>query len=147
MEIILKSAYKALGKKGDIVTVKPGYGRNYLIPQGIAVVANETNRKVAAEDARQAAGKTLKLKTDAQGMAAYLTTIKVVLRAKVGEGGYIFGAITPLQIAQALKEKNVMVDYTNIKLPVAIKQLGSYQATLTLHEMVTYTLHFDVVAA
>ncbi|MGI2257123.1 50S ribosomal protein L9 [Candidatus Cardinium hertigii] len=147
MEVILKSAYKTLGNKGDIVSVKAGYARNYLIPEGVAVVANATNKKIAFENAKQAAQKGLKLKADAEALLPLLTSVKVVIAAKVGEGGKIFGSITPLQIAKALKAKSIAVDHTKINIEHPIKQIGNYQAVLTLHETFSYTLTFDVVPA
>ena len=147
MEVILKSAYKTLGKKGDVVSVRPGYARNYLIPEGLAVVANATNKKIAFENAKQAAHKGLKLKADAEALLPLLASVKVVITAKVGEGGKIFGSITPLQIAKALKVKNIGVDHTKINIEHPIKKIGNYQAVLTLHETVSYTLTFDVVPA
>ncbi|CDG49782.1 50S ribosomal protein L9 [Cardinium endosymbiont of Bemisia tabaci] len=147
MEVILKTAYKTLGNKGDIVSVKAGYARNYLIPEGLAVVANVTNKKIAFENAKQVAQKKLKLKADAEALLPLLRSAKVVIAAKVGEGGKIFGSITPLQIAKALKAKDIGVDHTKITIEDPIKQIGNYQAVLTLHETVSYTLTFDVVPA
>lgn len=147
MEIILKSEYKKLGKKGDVVTVKAGYGRNYLIPEGIAVVANRENKKIALENARQAAGKALMLKANAEVLLAVLETTKIVIKAKVGEHGKIFGSITPLQIAKALKDQGVVIDYSKIDLGAPIKQVGTYQAELVLHQEVSYKLNFNVIPA
>ncbi|WP_243017863.1 MULTISPECIES: 50S ribosomal protein L9 [Candidatus Cardinium] len=145
MEVILNNAHKTLGKKGDIVSVKAGYARNYLIPEGLAVVANSINKKVALENAKQASHKVSKLKADAEALLPLLEAVKVVITAKVGEGGKIFGSVTPLQIAKALKEKGIVVDYTKINIQLPIKQVGTYQAVLPLHETVSYTLTFDVV--
>lgn len=147
MEVILTSEHKKLGKKGDIVTVEAGYGRNYLIPQALAVVANRGNKKVAFENAKQSASRALKLKADAQALLAVLAAAKIVVRAKVGEGGKIFGSITPLQIAKVLKEQGIVVDYSRIHLDMSIKEIGTYQATLALHEEVSYMLKFDVAPA
>ncbi len=147
MEVILKCAHKTLGNKGDIVLVKSGYARNYLIPEGVAVVANTINKRVALENAKQAAHKVLKLKTDAEALLPLLRAAKVVISAKVGEGGKIFGSITPLQIAKSLKEKGIAVNYTKINIELPIKQIGTYQAVLNLHETVAYTLTFEVVPA
>ena len=147
MEVILKRAYKTLGNKGDTVSVKAGYARNYLIPQGLAVVANEVHKKVALENARQATNKMLKLKADAEALLPRLTAAKVVVAAKVGEGGKIFGSVTPLQIAKSLKEQGIGLDYTKITIEMPIKQVGTYEAVLALHETVSYTLRFDVVPA
>ncbi|WP_339044750.1 50S ribosomal protein L9 [Cardinium endosymbiont of Tipula unca] len=147
MEIILKSEYKKLGKKGDIITVKAGYGRNYLIPQGVAVVANRENKKIASENAKQSANKALMLKVNAEALLAVLETTKIVIKAKVGEHGKIFGSITPLQIARALKDQAIVVDYSKIDLGAPIKQVGTYQAELALHQEVSYKLTFTVIPA
>lgn len=147
MEIILKDAHKTLGNKGDIVSVKAGYARNYLIPKGLAVVANDINKKIAIENAKQATHKVLKLKADAEAMLPLLASAKVVVGAKVGEGGKIFGSITPLQIAKSLKAQGIGVDYAKIDIGQPIKQIGSYQAVLTLHKEISYTLTFEVVPA
>ncbi|CAH2560196.1 50S ribosomal protein L9 [Cardinium endosymbiont of Oedothorax gibbosus] len=147
MEVILKRAHKTLGNKGDIVSVKAGYARNHLIPEGLAVVANAVHTKVARENAKQAAHKMLKLKADAEALLPLLTAAKVVVAAKVGEGSKIFGSVTPLQIAKSLKAQGIIVDYTRIAIESPIKQIGTYQAVLSLHETVSYTLTFDVVPA
>ena len=147
MEVLLQSEYKKLGKKGDLVVVKPGYGRNYLIPQGIAIVANSANKKIALENTRQAARKALQSKADAEALVSVLDGAKVIVMAKVREHGHIFGTITPLQISKSLKEQNIFVDYTNIHLAVPIKNTGRHQAELILHREVSYVLNFEVVSA
>lgn len=146
MEVILKRAYKKLGQKGDVVSVKAGYGRNYLIPKGIAMVADLGNKKVILENARQAASKSLKLKEIAQELVRTLDSCKVVVKAKVGEEGKIFGSVTALQISKSLKEQGIVVDYNKIALDSPIKQVGAHKAILYLHEEVTYILNFNVVA-
>ena len=109
-------------------------------------MASDSNKKVAFENAKQAARKVLKLKADAQALLVDLAAVKIVVSVKVGEGGNIFGSVTPLQIAKSLKEKGiVMIDYTNIRLEAPIKKIGTYQAELTLHEEVSYTLNFEVI--
>ncbi|TDG94995.1 50S ribosomal protein L9 [Cardinium endosymbiont of Culicoides punctatus] len=147
MEVILKSEYNKLGKKGDIITVKPGYGRNFLIPQGIAIVANKGNKKVALENAKQAERRTLMLKERAKELLVVLERAKIVIKAKVGERGKIFGSITPLQISKALKVQGIEVDYNNINLEVVIKEIGTYQAELFLHKEISYQLNFNVIPA
>ncbi|MCT4697303.1 MAG: 50S ribosomal protein L9 [Candidatus Cardinium sp.] len=145
MEVILQRVHKTLGNKGAIVSVKAGYARNYLIPEGLAVVASDMHKKVALENAKQAAHKILKLKADAEALLPLLAATKVVVPAKVREGGKIFGSITPLQIAKSLKEQGIAIDYAKIRIELPIKQTGTYQAMLSLHETVSYTLTFDVV--
>lgn len=144
MEIILKRDYKNLGSKGEIVVVKPGYARNFLIPRNIASLADEGVKKVIMENSRQAALKSLKLKEEAQALVARLEGMSVLIRVKIGEEGKVFGSVTALQISKALKEQGIAVDHTAISLDVPIKQVGAYKAQLTLHPEVVYTLNFTV---
>ncbi len=145
MEIILKQDFKGLGYKNDLVKVKPGYGRNYLIPQGFAMIANETNKKIAAENTRQAAHKLAKHKQDAQAIAAKLDQLSLQIPAKVGEKGKIFGTITPLQLAEALKEQGILIDRREISFEKPVKNVGPHKAIITLHKEVVHTLEFKVV--
>lgn len=145
MEVLLKAECPFLGRKGDIVAVKPGYARNYLIPKGLAVVADQGVKKVALENAKQAASKAVKQKADAQALLANLVACNLVLKAKVGEGGRIFGSVTPLQLSRALKEQGIVLDYACITLDGPIKTIGAYQATVALHEEVACALRFNVV--
>ncbi len=110
MEIILKDDVKGLGYKNDIVTVKSGYGRNFLLPQGLAMLADKTNKKIMAENVRQAAHKADKIKGDAQAIADQIGDMVLEIPAKVGESGKIFGRVTTLQLAEALKAKGMDVD-------------------------------------
>src|SRR5210317_1801152 len=110
MEIILKDDIKGLGYKNDMVTVKPGYARNYLIPQGFAIMANESNTKMMAENVRQAAHKAEKVKADAEAIANGIGDTVLEIKAKAGDSGKIFGAVTTLQISDALKAKGFDVD-------------------------------------
>lgn len=103
MEVILRTDIKGLGYKNDTVAVKPGYGRNYLIPQGFAIIASESNKKMIAENIKQAAHKAEKIKADAETLAAAIGDAHLEIKAKVGESGKIFGAVTTLQISDALK--------------------------------------------
>jgi large subunit ribosomal protein L9 len=146
MEVILKEDIKGLGYKNDIVNVKPGYGRNYLIPQGFAIIANESNKKMMAELAKQVAHKAKKIKQDAEGLAAAIGNIKLSIPAKVGETGKIFGAVTTLQISDALKEKGFDVDRKKISFNSDVKTVGEYTAILDLHKEVKHELTFEVVA-
>ena len=146
MEIILKQNIQGLGYKNDTVNVKPGYGRNYLIPRGMAIVASESNRKMIEENIRQAAHKAEKIKTEAQAIADKIAAANVTIGAKVGESGKIFGAITTLQIADALREKGVEVDRRQISFPVQPKEVGEFVAIVDLHKEVKQELKFEVVA-
>jgi large subunit ribosomal protein L9 len=145
MEVILKQDFKGLGYKNDLVKVKPGYGRNYLIPQNFAMIANATNKKIAAENARQAAHKLAKRKQDAEALAAQLDQLVVKIPAKVGEKGKIFGTITPLQLAEALKKYGILVDRRDIKFEKSIKTIGVYQAIISLHKEISHTFKFEVI--
>ena len=146
MEVILKQDFKGLGYKNDLVTVKPGYGRNYLIPKGFAVVANAANKKVALENARQAAHKVVKRKQDAVALAARLDQLTIAVKAKAGEKGKIFGSVTPRQLAEALQEQGILVDRRDISFETAIKTLGVHKAMITLHKEVVHSFSFQVVA-
>jgi len=146
MEVILKQNFKGLGNKNDIVKVKPGYGRNYLIPQGIAIVANETNRKIALENTRQIAHKVAKLKEEAEVLATQLSQLTVEIEAKAGESGKIFGSITSTQLANALKAQHIFVDHKDISFNKPVKELGTHKANISLHKDVVYTLTFKVVS-
>ena len=146
MEIILKQDIPGLGYKNDTVTVKPGYGRNYLIPQGMAIVASRSNKKMIAENIKQAAHKAEKIKKDAEDIAEKMTDLTLQLGTKAGENGKIFGAITTLQVADALKEKGFDVDRKKITFNTPIKELGDYMVTLDLHREVKPTVNIKVVA-
>ncbi|HEY8401909.1 MAG TPA: 50S ribosomal protein L9 [Cytophagaceae bacterium] len=147
MEVILKDDIKGLGYKNDIVKVKPGYGRNYLIPQGFAVIANESNKKIIAENIKQAAHKAEKIKSEAQALAQKIGDTVLSIPAKVGESGKIFGAVTTLQISDALKEKGYNIDRKKISFKSEVKEVGEYVAVLDLHKEVKHEVKFKVVAA
>jgi large subunit ribosomal protein L9 len=146
MEIILKDDVKGLGFKNDIVTVKPGYGRNYLIPQGIAVIADKSNKKVVAENIRQASHKAEKVRLDAQAVADQIGDTVIELRAKVGESGKIFGAVTTTQLSDALRARGIEVDRKKISFDQEVKSAGEYTASVALHKEVKHTVRFNVVA-
>lgn len=146
MEVILKDDVKHLGYKNDIVEVKPGYGRNYLIPQGLAVLADKTSRKVLAENMRQAAHKIEKIKNDAQDIANNIGDLTLEIPTKVGETGKIFGSVTTNQLADALKAKGHEVDRKRISFDQDVKTAGEYTATLNLHKEVKHQIRFNVVA-
>lgn len=147
MEIILKDDVKGLGYKNDLVTVKSGYGRNYLLPQGLAMLANKSAKKIVAENVRQAAHKAEKVKADAQAVADQVGSQVFDLPAKVGETGKIFGRVTTLQLAEALKSKGIEVDRKRLSFDQEPATAGDYTATLNLHKEVKHTVNFRVVAA
>lgn len=146
MELILKEDVKNLGFKNDVVTVKPGYGRNYLIPQKMAVLATPSNMRVLEENLKQAAHKAEKLLTEATNLANSIGDMVLEIKAKAGETGRIFGAVTSLQISDALKASGFEVDRKKIALPNDVKNLGEYEATLLLHKKVIHKVKFSVIA-
>lgn len=145
MEIILREDIKGLGYKDDIVTVKGGYGRNYLIPQGLAIIASPSNKKMIEENIRQASHKAEKVKKDAEDLAAKLEGVVLEIPAKAGESGKIFGAVTTLQLADALKEKGFDIDRRRIFLNQEVKQLGEYTAEIDIHKEVKQDISVQVV--
>ena len=146
MQVILKSDIKGLGYKNDLVDVKPGYGRNYLIPQGFAMMATTSNIKQRDEVNRQVAHKAEKMKQDAEALANAIGNVKLTIPAKAGETGKIFGAVTPNQISDALKAKGYDVDRKKISINGDVKTLGEYTAEIDLHKEVKKEINFEVVA-
>lgn len=146
MEVILKDHVKGLGEKNDIVAVKAGYGRNYLLPQGLAILADKTNKKIVAENVRQAAHKADKIKGDAQAIADKIGGTVLEIPAKVGETGKIFGRVTTLQLADALAGKGIEVDRKRISFDSEPSTAGEYTATINLHKEVKHQVRFNVVA-
>jgi len=146
MEVILKQDVKNLGDKDDVVNVKPGYGRNFLIPKGFAILATESARKVLAENLKQAQFKQEKIRKDADAIAARLEGITLTIGAKAGETGKIFGAINTIQIADALKREGIEVDRRRITFDQEPKFTGEYVANVNLHKEVKVQVPFVVVA-
>lgn len=148
MDVILKKDIPNLGFATDIVKVRDGYARNYLIPQGLAIMATESNRKMNAETLKQKAFKEDKIRNEAEAMAKLLENVTVKIGAKVASTGKIFGAVNSLQIADALKEQfNYDVDRKKIHLEGdKIKEVGEYKAKVMLHKGVTVNVNFEVVA-
>jgi ribosomal protein L9 len=146
MEIILKEDVSNLGYKGDIVKVKDGYGRNFLIPTKKAIVATESAKKMLAEDLKQRAHKLERLKNDAIELAEKLKDITLNVGAKTSTTGKIFGAVGPIQLADAFEKAGFTVDRKVIVLKDAVKEVGSYKATLKLHKEVTVEVAFEVIA-
>ncbi len=146
MEIILKLDIPGLGYKYDTVKVKPGYGRNFLIPQGQAIIANKSNRKMIDENIRQASHKAEKMKNDAQTLADGLEALTIKIGTKAGENGKIFGAVTSNQVAEIFKTNGFDVDRRRISFKGEIKTVGEYEATVDLHREVKAMINFSVVA-
>lgn len=146
MEVILKQDVTGLGYKNDTVKVKAGYGNNYLIPNGFALIANDSNKRLIAENVRQAAHKAAKVKQDAEALAAKVGELVIEIKTKAGESGKIFGAVTALQIADALKAGGFDIDRKKVHLKEIPKQIGTYTATLDLHKEVKHDIQVKVVA-
>jgi len=146
MEVILKEDIASLGYKNDIVKVKNGYGRNYLIPSGKAVIATPAARKVLAEDLRQRAHKLEKIKKDAEELAAKLKEVSLVIKTKVSSSGTIFGSVTNIQISDELSKLGMDVDRKIISIKDPVKEVGKYTATVKLHKDVSVDIPFEVVS-
>jgi len=147
MDIILKQDVDLLGSKHDIVTVKDGHARNFLIPQGMAINATASARKVVAEVIKQQAHKASKAMDEAQALAKKLEGLKLKIGAKAGEKGKIFGSVNSIQLAEAIQAAGHNIERKQIQLgDDSIKELGSYEATIKLHKDLIVTVPFDVVA-
>ena len=146
MEVILKEDIISLGFKDDVVNVKKGYARNYLIPQGKAVIASESAKKVLAENQKQRAHKLAQIKTDAEALAGTMEGVTLTIGAKTSSTGTIFGSVTTIQIAEALKEKGFEVDRKLIQIKDQVKEVGTYNAVVKLHKEVSVDVPFEVVA-
>ena len=145
MKIILKEDVNGLGYKDDVVEVKSGYGRNYLIPTGKAVIASESALKVLAENQRQRAHNLERIKAEAEAAAAALEGVKLTIGAKTSSTGTIFGSVNAIQIAEALEKLGHNIDRKVISLE-AVTEVGNYTATIRLHRDVTVEVPFEVVA-
>ncbi len=147
MEIILLQDVERLGSKDDVIKVKDGFGRNYLIPQKKAIVATSTAKKVLAENIKQRAHKESKLKNEALAIAEKLANKKISIGAKTSTLGKIFGSVNTIQIAEAINKKGFEIDRKQIILPEDhIKEVGTYSAKIKLHKEVIIDIEFEVVA-
>jgi large subunit ribosomal protein L9 len=147
MEVILKSNIEKLGAKDEIVKVKPGYARNYLIPRGYAVAATESARKMHSENLKQRAHKETKILADAQALGEKLGALNIKIGTKASETGKIFGSVNTIQIAEALGKEGFQIDRKSISInDEHIKMLGAYEAKVKLHKEVTAVVKFEVVA-
>lgn len=146
MDVLLKNNVDNLGDKDEIVSVKDGYGRNYLIPKGKAVLATESIKKMNAETLRQRAHKAEKVKAEAEKSVAKLEKAKIKVAAKVGENGKIFGSVSNVQVTEALVAAGFVVERKNIKLiGDSIKTVGKYKANVQLHKEISVEIEFEVV--
>ncbi len=147
MEVILLQDVARLGSKDDIVSVKNGYGRNYLIPQKMAVIATESAKKVLAENTKQRAHKEAKLKEIALGVAEQLKTVQLVIGAKTSSTGKIFGSVNTIMLAEAINAKGFEIDRKQIMISDdSVKEVGNYTAKIKLHKEVVVELGFEVVS-
>lgn len=146
MQVILLEDIFNLGYKDDVVTVKNGYGRNYLIPTKKAVIASESAKKVLAENLRQRTHKLEKIKADAQALAAKLDGVFLTVGAKTSSSGIIFGAVTNIQIANELVKKGFDVDRKLIYIKEPAKEIGNYKALVKLHKDVSVEIPFEVIS-
>lgn len=147
MEIILKQDVKGLGYKNDMVTVRNGYGRNFLLPKGLAVLATDSAKKMHAEVLKQTSFKEEKSRKEAAGNAEKLANVSIQVGAKAGENGKIFGSVTTIQVAEALQKAGYNIERKNIEIEgESIKALGSYKAKVRLYKEVSATVNFEVVA-
>lgn len=146
MEVILKEDVSNLGHKNDIVAVKNGYGRNYLIPKGIAILATSSAKKVHAENIKQRAHKDAKIKDEAEAIAKTLNGKTFTVGAKASTTGKIFGSVNTIQIAEALSKEGFAVERKNITVKDDVKELGKHTASVKLHRDVKVEITIDVVA-
>lgn len=147
MEVILKQDIKNLGYKDDIVKVRNGYGNNFLLPKGLAILASPNARKVHAENVKQRAHKIARLRNDAQGIADQISGVVLSIAMKAGENGKLFGSVTSQQLADKLKNLGYEIDKKQIVMPHDhIKNLGTYTAEALLHRDVKATINFEVIS-
>ena len=148
MELILKQDVENLGFKDDIVTVKNGYGRNFLIPNGNAVLATSSAKKVLAENLKQSAFKEKKIIDDANKIGEAIKALEIKITAKVGTGDKLFGSVNNINVAEALEKEGQEIDKKYITVAGgSVKRLGKYTATVRLHREVTVELPFEIIAA
>lgn len=142
----MKQDVQGLGYKNDVVKVRSGYGRNYLIPNGFALIASPSNKKMMEENIRQAAHKAERVKQDAEALAAKIGELTIDIGTKAGESGKIFGAITALQVSDILKSKGFDVERRKIVFKETPKELGTYPVILDLHKEVKHEIKINVIA-
>lgn len=147
MEVILKKNVDNLGYANDVVTVKPGYGRNFLIPQGYAVLATASAKKAHAEIMKQKSHKESKVLSEAEELGNKLASLSLTITTKVGESGKIFGSVNAIQLADAIRKEGLEVDRKSLKITQEpIREIGTYEAVANLHKDVKTTFSFEVVA-
>lgn len=145
MKVILRADIEKLGRLGDIVTIRPGYGRNYLLPQGLASLATPGNLKVFEQERQKLQAKNDAIKAEAAGLAGQIEAAQVVIQVRVGEGDKLYGSVTSLQIAQVLAEQGVEVDRRKIQLDDGLRALGEHILDVKLHPEIVAQLTVQVV--
>jgi len=145
MQVILRKDFEALGRVGEVVTVKPGYARNYLIPQGVVYPATKSHLARLTEERRLAGRRDLKERRAAGDISAKLEGLRLIAAVQVGEEDRMFGAVTAQDIAELIKERGVDIDGRKIQLEEPIRHLGEYQVPIRLHRDVTVEVHLDVI--
>ncbi|GAB6394662.1 MAG: 50S ribosomal protein L9 [Bacteroidales bacterium] len=146
MQVILKEDVANLGYKDDIVMVKNGYGRNYLIPKGKAIIASEPAKKILAENLKQRIHKLAKIKEDAQALAARLDGLSLTIGTKTSSSGAIYGSVSNIHVAEALSKQGFNIDRKIIYLKETVKEVGNYRATIKLHKEISVEIPFEVVS-
>ncbi|MBL0314999.1 MAG: 50S ribosomal protein L9 [Flavobacteriales bacterium] len=147
MEVILKSNIEKLGAKDEVVSVRPGYARNYLIPRGYAIAATDSAKKMLTENLKQRAHKETKILAEAETLSAKLGALELKIGTKASETGKIFGSVNTIQISEALAKEGFNIDRKSISISDEhIKMLGSYEAKVKLHKEVSAVVKFEVVA-
>ncbi|MDQ7834212.1 MAG: 50S ribosomal protein L9 [Humidesulfovibrio sp.] len=145
MKLILRADVESLGRLGDIVAVKPGFGRNYLIPQGLAMMASEANLKQFELERKKLAGQADALRAEATDLATKIAAANVAITVRVGEGDKLYGSVTAANIAEALLEQGIDIDRRKIEMPDAIRALGEYEIDIRLHPDVKGELKLRVI--
>ena len=146
MELILREDIPHLGRRGDVVQVKGGYGRNYLLPRKLAIPVTAGNRKVIEQEKAAAARRDIREKSDAEQVSVMLATTTLTFARKAGETGVLFGSVTSLDVTEALEKKGFQIDRRKVHLEEPIKQLGEFQVPVRLHKDVTVSVQVQVVA-
>ncbi len=146
MKLILKEDVQKLGYKNDVVTVKNGYGRNYLIPQGVGVIATPSSLKVLEENIKQSQRKQAQVIAAAEALVKSLEGVKLTIGTKAGSNGKIFGSVTTIQIAQSLKDAGHEIDRKKISITGDIKELGDYKAVINLHRGIEAEIDLSVIS-
>jgi large subunit ribosomal protein L9 len=146
MELILREDVEPLGRRGQVVQVKAGYGRNFLLPRKLAMPVTDGNRKVVEQEKAAAVKRDAREQSDAQQLAAMLAQATLTVARKAGENGVLFGSVTSIDIAEELHKKGFEIDRRKIHLEEPLKQLGEFQVPVRLHKEVTVSVPIQVVA-